>query len=118
MIDPDAFEHTPLRCQVLKTPHHMSKHGISLEVLETMKPRHVLTSCSNRSKHGFPHDLTVMAVKDVRQKQKNAMRFTGHPSADNRAGTIVTIFRENTYRSLLYGLGEPATESAPLPNLD
>ncbi len=38
LIDPDVIEHRPLRCQVLKVPHHMSKHGISLEVLETLNP--------------------------------------------------------------------------------
>ena len=115
MIDPDVIEHKPLLCQVLKVPHHMSKHGISLEVLETLNPRYVIASCSNKSKHGFPHDLTVMAVNDVRRKEKNVMWFTGHHVANKRAGTVVSLFRKNAVKPLVYGLGETASKPAPLP---
>jgi len=118
MIDPDTIEHKPLRCQILKVPHHMSKHGISLEVLETLHPRYVIASCSNKSKHGFPHDLTVMAVDDVRRKEKNVMWFTGHHVVDKRAGTVVALFSENKARPVMYGLGEAASENAPLPIFD
>lgn len=117
MIDPDEIDYTPLRCQVLKTPHHMSKHGISLEVLETLKPRYVLTSCSSRSRHKFPHDLTVLAVEDIR-KQKDAMWFTGHREKRHRSGSLVALFREKKVKALLYGLGESVSESAPLPELN
>ncbi|MCP4671678.1 MAG: MBL fold metallo-hydrolase [Desulfobacula sp.] len=118
MIDPDTIEHKPLRCQVLKIPHHMSKHGISLEVLEALHPRYTITSCANKSRHGFPHELTVMAVNDVRRKEKNVMWFTGHHMADKRAGSIVTLFNPKRVRPLIYGLGEPASKTAPLPILE
>ena len=117
MIDTGSIKHTPLRCQVLKVPHHMSKHGISLEVLETLRPRYVITSCSNRSRHGFPHELTVMAVNDVRRTQKDVMWFTGHPDADKRGGSIVTLFDPDRVRPKIYALGEPASKSAPLPEM-
>jgi beta-lactamase superfamily II metal-dependent hydrolase len=108
MIDPDVIEHKPLRCQVLKVPHHMSKHGISLEVIETLHPRYSIASCSNQSKHGFPHDLTVMAVEDIHKKKKDdGMRFTGHRDSIKRSGTIMAIFRENARNPLIYGLEEP-----------
>lgn len=116
MINPDEIEYTPLRCQVLKVPHHMSKHGISLEVLETLHPRYVITSCSSRSKHKFPHDLTVMAVEDIR-KQNDAMWFTGHRSEEKRSGTIVALFREKAVKPLLYGLGETISDAVPFPEL-
>ncbi len=118
MIDPDTIKHKPLRCQVLKAPHHMSKHGISLEVLETLRPRYVIASCSNKSAHGFPHELTVMAVDDIRKKEKNVMWFTGHHIADKRAGTVVTLLSENRVKPLMYGLGEASSELAPLPIFD
>jgi hypothetical protein len=118
LIDTDVIEHRPLRCQVLKVPHHMSKHGISLEVLEALNPRYTIASCSNQSKHGFPHELTVMAAKDIRKKKKDdGMRFTGHRDSEKRSGTIVTLFRETARRPLVYGLGEPVSKPAPFPKL-
>lgn len=118
MIDPDIIEHKPLRCQVLKVPHHMSKHGISLEVVETLHPRYSIASCSNQSRHGFPHELTVMAVEDIHKKKKDdGMRFTGHRDPGKRSGTIVALFRENARKPLIYGLGESAAKPAPIPDL-
>ena len=118
MIDPDRIEHKPLRCKVLKVPHHMSKHGISLEVIETLNPRYSIASCSNKSKHGFPHELTVMAVEDIHKKKKDdGMRFTGHRDPKKRSGTIMAIFRENARNPLIYGLGESVSKPAPIPEL-
>ncbi|MBW2119311.1 MAG: hypothetical protein JRH09_15505 [Deltaproteobacteria bacterium] len=118
MIDPDVIEHKPLRCKVLKVPHHMSKHGISLEVIETLNPRYSIASCSNQSKHGFPHELTVMAVEDIHKKKKDdGMRFTGHRDSKKRAGTIMAIFRENARNPLIYGLEESVSKPAPFPEL-
>lgn len=120
MIDPDVIEHRPLRCQVLKAPHHMSKHGISLEVLETLHPRHILASCSNTSKHGFPHELTVLAAKDIRAKtdKDDGMIFTGHRDKERRSGTIVSLFREGKTRPNIYSLKEPVSKLAPLPDFN
>ncbi len=118
MINPEVIEHKPLRCKILKVPHHMSKHGISLEVIETLNPRYAIASCSNTSKHGFPHELTVMAVKDNRKKQKDdGIRFTGHRDAEKRSGTVVALLREKAKNPLIYGLEEPVSKSAPFPEL-
>ena len=118
-VRPDIIEHRPLRCQVLKVPHHMSKHGISLEVLETLNPRYTIASCSNQSKHGFPHELTVMAAKDIRKKKKDhGMRFTGHRDTEKRSGTVMALFREKARRPLVYSLGEPVSKPAPFPELN
>ena len=84
LIDPDMVKLRPLRCQVLKIPHHMSKHGVSLEVLETIQPKYALVSCANRSKHGFPHKLTVMAMEDV-WKQKNHKKLRLHRTSGQEA---------------------------------
>lgn len=116
MIDSKTLDHKPLRCQVLKVPHHMSKHGISLEVLETLLPRYTLASCSNNSEHAFPHELTVLAVEDLRKKDADkGLRFTGHPQSGLRSGTLVALFREGRKRPLIYGLGEKEGDKAPLP---
>jgi len=115
MINAEVIKHRPLRCQVLKVPHHMSKHGISLEVMETLLPRYTVASCANKSKHGFPHELTVMAVEDIRRKKKDkGIRFTGHPDKSLRSGTVVALLRGRNTKPLLYALGEPARKNAPL----
>jgi hypothetical protein len=119
MIDPSVTKHRPLRCQVLKVPHHMSKHGISLEVLEILMPRYTIASCSNKSSHGFPHELTVMAIEDVRKKSKDkGMRFTGHRDKNKRSGSIVALFKEKSKGPLIYSLGESVSKNAPLPRLN
>ncbi|MBU0516986.1 MAG: hypothetical protein KJ621_19700 [Proteobacteria bacterium] len=118
MIDPEVVKHRPLRCQVLKAPHHMSKHGITLEVMETLNPRYTIASCSSRSRHGFPHALTVMAAEDVRhQSEDKGLRFTGHRDQTKRAGTVVAMFREKGKKPMVFALGEAPTKNAPLPVL-
>ncbi|HPQ69002.1 MAG TPA: hypothetical protein PKW95_07720 [bacterium] len=110
LIDPDAMTYRPLRCQVLKVPHHMSKHGISLEVLETIKPGAALASCADKSKHGFPHQITVLAAEDIKKK----VYYTGHHQADLRSGTLVTVVKGDGGKPKIFALGEPAASPAPL----
>jgi beta-lactamase superfamily II metal-dependent hydrolase len=115
MINPDVIKHRPLRCQVLKVPHHMSKHGISLEVIETLLPRHTIASCANKSKHGFPHELTVMAVEEIRKKKEDrGIRFTGHWDKKLRSGTVVALFRGSNTNPKIYSLGDTVKSKAPL----
>ena len=114
LIDAKVRKHKPLKCQVLKVPHHMSKHGISLEVLETLLPQYTIASCANQSQHGFPHELTVLAAEDIYRKTKTKrVFFTGHKEAEKRSGTIVSILR-GSGRPLVYGLGEKTKDCAPL----
>jgi hypothetical protein len=115
LINTEVVEHAPLRCQVLKVPHHMSKHGVSLEVLETLKPRYTSAPCSNSSQHGFPHELTVMAVHDIQKQSKDkGIRFTGHPQKKLRSGSVVVLFPETKARPLLYELKDTVSNKNPL----
>ena len=116
MINSDVIKHRPLRCQVLKVPHHMSKHGISLEVVETLRPRHSIASCADKSEHKFPHELTVMAVEDIRDKKvkDKGIRYTGHHKKELRSGTVVALFQGSSTKPKLYGLGDTVKSTAPL----
>jgi beta-lactamase superfamily II metal-dependent hydrolase len=115
MLDPAVIKHQPLHCQVLKVPHHMSKHGISLEVLETLQPQFTIGSLSDSSTHGFPHELTVMAIEDIQKKKLDkGIRFTGHPQPDLRGGSVVTIMRGGSSKPLVYTLGDKIDQMAPL----
>jgi competence protein ComEC len=68
----------PLACDVLKVPHHGSKHGLNLELVERMGdrsgagfsegPRHLIVSCAALSrKYGFPHLVTQEIMREVRE---------------------------------------------------
>lgn len=116
LIDAEARSHTPLKCQVLKIPHHMSKHGISLEVLETLKPIYTLASCANRSRHGFPHEITVLAAQDIKSKktQDKGIRYTGHRDPELRSGTLVSVMKGDGRKPRIYPLGEDTRHNAPL----
>jgi len=58
----------PLRGHVLKVPHHASKHGLNIELVERMRPRLCLISSSGGvGSYGFPHLLAVEAIREARQ---------------------------------------------------
>ena len=58
----------PLKAQVFKVPHHASKHGVNLELVERMEPTVSLISSTNGGgKYNFPHLLAVEAVREALQ---------------------------------------------------
>lgn len=116
LIDPSKRKHKPLKCQLLKVPHHMSKHGINLEVLELLQPSFSIASCANQSKHGFPHEITVIAAEDIRSKKSKdkGIRYTGHRDPALRSGTLVALLKGDGGRPKLQALGETMSQPAPL----
>ncbi|MGH3666239.1 MAG: ComEC/Rec2 family competence protein [Egibacteraceae bacterium] len=57
----------PLRAQVFKVPHHASVRGLNLELVERIRPRLVLVSCSGGGRYRFPHHLAVESVREALQ---------------------------------------------------
>lgn len=115
LIDAKKRQFRPLRCQVLKAPHHMSKHGVTLEVMEALRPRYTIASCASRSRHGFPHELTVLAVEDLQKKKKDSgLRFTGHRKRGLGGGTIATLCKGNGSMPVVIPLGDGVGDRAPL----
>lgn len=58
----------PLRGDIFKVPHHASKHGLNIELVERIAPRISLISCSaGTGRYGFPHHLAVEAIREVRR---------------------------------------------------
>jgi len=118
LIDPEEKKHTPLRCQILKVPHHMSKHGVTLEVLETLRPHHTIASCDENSKHGFPHELTILAVEDLHGGKKTpGIHFTGHRDAKLGSGTVVALLGGGGKKPKVVGLGDGVDQKAPIARL-
>jgi competence protein ComEC len=78
----------PLNCQVLKVAHHGSKHGTALEYVETLNPEHAIVSCSNSSRYGFPHEITLLSLMD----EKSKIYFTDYGEGQwQKRGTTIVI---------------------------
>jgi beta-lactamase superfamily II metal-dependent hydrolase len=118
MIDPKKKSFKPLRCQVFKVPHHMSKHGATLQVVETLLPRYTIASCDSDSEYGFPHELAVMAVEELRKSATDkGIRYTGHPDADLSGGTIVAVLNGGSTKPKIVSLGESVSDDAPISTI-
>ncbi len=103
--------HKPFLSQVLKVPHHMSKNGISYEILNNIRPKYAIVSCSNTHKHNCPHPLTIDAAKEVKGCKTF---FTGNKTKAFRSGTIVVLFSGNGSEPEVYSMREEVDDDAPI----
>ncbi len=103
--------HQPFVSQVLKVPHHMSKNGISYEVLNNIRPGYAVVSCSASHLHNCPHPLTILAADEVRGCQAI---FTGHKDSSKCSGTLAVLFSGDGSDPDVYAMGEAVDKSAPI----
>jgi hypothetical protein len=58
----------PLKGNVVKIPHHGSKHGVNLELLERIDPRFTLvSSVAKGGSYGFPHSIAQELMREARE---------------------------------------------------
>ena len=56
----------PLRAQVFKVPHHASKHGVNLELVELIKPSTEPDLVGGRRRrYNFPHTVAQESVREA-----------------------------------------------------
>jgi hypothetical protein len=61
-----AMGSDPLRAQVFKVPHHASKHGVTLELVEMIRPRLTLVSSApGGGRYNFPHTVAQESVREA-----------------------------------------------------
>ena len=59
----------PLKANVFKVPHHLSKHGLSLELVELVAPGlSLVSSVSGGGKYNFPHAVAQEALREGLQR--------------------------------------------------
>lgn len=59
-IGPDA-----LRAQIFKIPHHASKHGVNVELVERVNPMiSLVSSVGGAGRYNFPHHLAIESVRE------------------------------------------------------
>lgn len=103
--------HKPLCSQVIKIPHHMSKNGISYEILNNINPDFAIVSCSDTHKHNCPHPLTVDAAKEVKGCKTY---FTGNQNNSLRSGTIAVLFSGDGSIPEVYAMKDSVDDNAPI----
>ncbi|PVG80862.1 hypothetical protein DDE18_20995 [Nocardioides gansuensis] len=81
-----------LACDLFKMPHHASKHGINLELMERVNAKYVLVSSTGGGgRYGFPHALAMDAAREARQAttSSQAARLTDHALGIHVTGAVL-----------------------------
>jgi beta-lactamase superfamily II metal-dependent hydrolase len=61
----DQLGADPLNAQIFKIPHHASKHGVNVELVERVAPNLCLvSSVGGAGRYNFPHHLAVEAIRE------------------------------------------------------
>ncbi|MBA3045047.1 MAG: MBL fold metallo-hydrolase [Euryarchaeota archaeon] len=103
----------PLNCHVLKVSHHGSKHGTTLECVETLDPEYAIVSCSGTSSYGFPHEIAMLSLKE--ETEMDRIFFTDYSMPEMpRRGTTIVISKGTTSHEIEC-LGEERSELANPP---
>jgi hypothetical protein len=56
----------PLNAQVFKVPHHGSKHGLNLELVEAIRPEvSIVSSVREGGRYDFPHSVSQAALREA-----------------------------------------------------
>jgi competence protein ComEC len=89
----------PLRADVFKVPHHGSKHGVNLELVEAIGPKLCLiSSVAGGGEYNFPHSVAQEAVREG--VEALAGEGSGKRSADHELGIHYTCERSDTGKAL------------------
>jgi beta-lactamase superfamily II metal-dependent hydrolase len=64
----EALGSDPLKADVFKIPHHASKRGVNLELVEAVGPKMCLiSSVGGGGKYNFPHAVSMEAIREAMQ---------------------------------------------------
>lgn len=93
-----ARGYDPLSADVFKVPHHGSKHGVNLELVELIEPRLTfVSSVAQRGKYNFPHSVSQEAIREGLE----ATTSSGRPHRpDHELGLFYTADTDQAGRPL------------------
>ncbi len=121
-----ALGSDPLKATVFKVPHHMSKHGLSLELVEQVDPKlSLVSSVGGGGKYNFPHAVSQEALREALQatssgktKRKPDSELGLHyTSARDDAGAAlgtIAVVMSPTGRRALWRFGDEPKEAIDL----
>jgi competence protein ComEC len=88
----------PLKAQVFKVPHHMSKHGLNLELVEQVSPAlSLVSSVAGGGKYNFPHTVSQDALREALQAASSGKVKR---KADHQLGIHYTGAKDDTGKPL------------------
>jgi Metallo-beta-lactamase superfamily len=88
----------PLKAQVFKVPHHMSKHGLNLELVEQVSPAlSLVSSVAGGGKYNFPHIVSQDALREALQATSSGKVKR---KADHELGIHYTSAHDDTGKPL------------------
>ena len=135
----------PLDASVFKIPHHGSKHGLNLELVESIQPAvSIVSSVHDGGKYDFPHEVSQAALREaldpISSKPGGAHRddtdlnilYTGSTETDAAGkavgplGSICVLvgaggrrdiwrFRDAPDKNIALAAGRPMVPEAPAP---
>lgn len=82
----DARGIEPLKANIFKVPHHGSKHGVNLELMEQVAPPLSVVSCGRElGKYNFPHAVAQEIMREAREA------IAGSPGAQRSPDHLLGI---------------------------
>ena len=107
-----AEQPTEMRCQVLKLPHHGSMRGSHFQLLELMRPKHIIISYGTDNVHGHPAKLTLDALDEYKRVSGIAVNVW-HTARDGSA----VVVSNGSSRPMVDSLGDGIDDEVPTKNL-
>lgn len=117
----------PLRANVFKIPHHCSKHGLNLELVEEIKPDvSLISSVLEKGSYNFPHLVSLEALREgiepTAQKGTShkddcdlGVHFTsGRDDAETDLGTIAVVLGPTGRSRVVWRFGDTSTQDIDL----
>lgn len=117
----------PLNADVFKISHHGSKHGISLELVELVKPSLSLVSSDHDgSQYGFPHLVALEQIREALETTASSgaahspdwelgLHYTcGEDSAGAALGSIALILSKSGRKKSVWRFGDKPSEGVDL----
>jgi hypothetical protein len=93
----------PLTAQVFKVPHHGSKHGLNLELVEQIRPMvSIVSSVHDGGRYHFPHEVTQAALREALDP------ISSRPGSDHKTDDELKILYTGSRET-------GAEEDAPTP---
>lgn len=101
-----------LFCQVLLLPHHGSIRGSNFQLIEKMKPGHIIISYGENNRFGHPDRLTLEALKKYKKIASKKVEIWD----TSKQGTIV-VESNGSNRPIVKKLGEKPSEPVDLQKI-
>lgn len=121
-----ALGSNPLSASIFKVPHHGSKHGVNLELLELIEPEiSLVSSVSGGGQYNFPHLVSLEAIREGLQATTSGqerspdwdlgLHYTCSVDTDGTAlGSIAIVISPSGRKRHVWRFGDASDEEVDL----